>query len=227
MQAPRNVGKSENAFTIVEMMTVVAIVAIMFTAALPGYENFVRNNEANVLASRLADSFRLAQAAAIREGIPVSVCPIDGDFVAETAFENTTTDTYPCISSTTWDAWKVFIDPGFNATVDETNTGWGAKEFVDVYQKDTITTNINSPITFDVFGFANLDPANSRSGWSWSNSFNIYEWSWAYTYSSAYSGDYYRVFMIVPPGCTGNNARAVEITQNGVITITNVDCYGS
>lgn len=212
-------------FTVIEIMTVVIIVSLLITAAIPGYENFVRNNQAFVLASRLEASLRLAQGEAIRLGIPVTVCPIT-NFDPTGAFVQDT-EQYPCDSGTTWNAWKVFQDPNFDATEDFSN-GWPIIQYVggDV-PTGSITTNIAGPITFDPMGFANLNVGTTRAGWTWSSAFTSGEWQWSYAYNSAYTGSYTdRLFTVVPEGCTGNNARIVDVSQNGVITVSIVDCFG-
>lgn len=226
MQLQPSAGKIKRAFTVIEIMTVVIILSLIITAAIPGYENFVRNNQAFVLASRLESSLRLAQGEAIKLGIPVTICPIGSGFNPTTAF-NQSTEQYPCQDITTWDAWKVFQDPNFDAVEDFTN-GWPIIQYIggDI-PPGTITTNISGPITFDPMGFANLNPSVTRAGWTWTDAYTSGEWQWSYTFDSEYTGDYTnRLFTIVPNGCTGNNARLVDVSPNGVIIITNTDCYG-
>lgn len=223
MQLLRNVGKYKNrAFTIVELLTVVGIMVLLIAAAIPSFTDFLRNNESITVATRLASSLRLAKAEAIKSGIPVTVCPISGTFNPTAAFSQTT-EQWPCQNITTWAAWKVFTDPNMNASEDFSD-GWPVLAYVGNIGTVTVTSNIAGPITFDSMGFANIQPATTRAGWNWSSSFSSGEWDWNYNYSSAYGGTYYRVFTISPSGCTGKNARAIEITQNGVISITNVDC---
>ncbi len=222
-QLPR-VGKSLG-FTIVEIMTVVIIASLLVVAALPGYENFIRNNEAFVTASRLAAAMRLAKAEAIKHGIPVTVCPISSSFNPTSDF-NEGVEQWPCQATTTWDAWKVFKDPNFNATEDFSD-GWPIIQYYGDVQPGTVVSNISGPVTFDPMGFANINPSSTRSGWTWSSSYSSGEWDWSYSYTSSYTGSYYRLFSIVPSGCSGQNAKALEITQNGVISIFNIDCYGN
>lgn len=214
-----------SAFTIVEIMTVVIIASLLITAAIPGYENFVRNNQSFILASRLESSLRLAQTQAIKLGIPVTVCPISGTFNPTDDF-NQAAEEWPCQATNAWNAWKVFSDPDFNATENFSN-GWPIIEYSGGnIPPGAVTSNIAGPITFDPMGFVNINPNASRAGWTWSSSYGSGEWQWSYTYDSPYTGSYYRLFIVVPTGCTGQNARAVEITQNGVINISNIDCYG-
>lgn len=211
-------------FTIIEIMTVVVIASLLIVATFPGYENFIRNNEAFIAASRLAEALRLAKAEAIKYGIPVTVCPISANFNPTAAF-NEASEEWPCQNTTAWDAWKVFKDPNFNG-VENFSAGWPVIKYYGDVDPGTITSNLSGRITFDPLGFANIQPATTRAGWTWSTFYFSGEWQWTYTYASAYSGSYYRLFTVVPEGCTGKNAKSVEITQNGVITIDNIDCYG-
>ncbi len=119
------------------------------------------------------------------------------------------------------------MDPNFNATEVFTD-GWPIIQYVggDI-PTDSVTSNVSGHITYDPMGFANLNPQVTRAGWTWSSTLSSGDWVWSYTYGSAYNGTYSdRIFTIEPAGCTGNNARLVEVTQNGVITISNADCYG-
>jgi len=223
MNKLRSVGrKNDFGFTIVEIMTVVVISALLLTIAIPGYENFMRNNQSSVLASRLASSLNLARAEAIKRGVPVTVCPISSSFNPTSAF-NESTEQWPCQATNTWNAWKVFTDAKFNA-VEDFSDGWPIVQYVGNNPPGALTSNVSGPITFDPMGFTNINPGASRSGWTWSSSYSSGEWQWSYAYNSTYAGSYSRVFTITPAGCTGNNARSVIITQNGVISITNADC---
>lgn len=226
MKQLRHAGKNKSsAFSIVEIMTVVIIISLLITAAIPGYESFVRNSQAFILAGRLESSLRLAQAEAIKHGIPVTICPITNFNPTEDFADDT--EEYPCASTTTWNAWKIFLDPNFDATEDFTD-GWPIIQYVggDI-PTDSITSNIAGPITYGPLGFANVNPSVTRAGWTWSSAYSSGEWSWSYTFNSAYGGSYSdRLFTIVPDGCSGNNARLIEVSPNGVIIISNIDCYG-
>lgn len=223
MKLQLSVGKIKNyGFTVVEIMLVVAIIALLMTAAVPSLESMLRNNQSMSIASKLVASLRLAKAEAIKRGIPVTVCPINPAFTVSAAF-NEAVEQWPCQNSTNWTAWKVMTDPGFNAT-ENFSDGWPVLQYVGNNPTGTISSNLAGPITFDPMGFANIQPATTRSGWTWSSSYSSGEWQWSNSYVSAYGGTYYRVFTVTPAGCTGKNARAIEVTQNGVITISNVAC---
>ncbi len=209
-------------FSIIELMTVIAIVSLLITAVLPGYQNFVRNNQAFVLASRIESALRLAQGEAIKRGIPVTVCPISSNVNLATTFSNSTEE-YPCLTTTGWNAWKVIADPNMDAAEDFSD-GWPVIKYFGDVPPSSIISNVSGPITFDPMGFANINLNVTRTGWTWSNSYNSGEWQWGYSYGSGYTGSYERVFTITPIGCTGQNARLVTVTQNGVITIVNSAC---
>ncbi len=227
MQLQHFVGKYKIlAFTIVEMMVVVAIVALLITAAIPSYENLLRNTQSMTIASNLAASLRLAKSEAIKRGLPVTVCPISNSFTVSVAF-NEAVEQWPCITnSTDWTAWKVMIDPQNNRVEDSSDGNWPVLQYVGDNPLATITTNVVGRITFDPMGFANVLPASTtRTGWTWASSYSGGEWSWSYTLTGAeYTGAYSRTFTITPAGCTGNNARTVVVNQNGVITVSTAAC---
>lgn len=217
------VGKlNKQAFTIIELIVVVAISALLAIAAVPGYQNFVQNNASLSIASRLAGSLRLARTEAIKQGIPVTVCPISNTFNPSAAF-NESIEEWPCQSTTTWDAWKVFADPNFDATEDFSD-GWPILQYVKNSQNGVMTSSISGPITFDPMGFASVSPASTNSSWNWSSTYSSGEWQYSNEFDSAYAGSVSRTFTISPPGCTGNNGRVITIRQNGLITVEKSAC---
>lgn len=218
-----NVGtnKKLSSFTVVETMVVIVIASILIISAIPNLSTMLRNNQANIAAGKLLASLNLAKAEAIKEGIPVSICQVDLSSAFSTSSAPTeTAQQYACGTSTTWDSWKVYQDPGFSAT-ENYDAGWGVWpviEYATVEPSGIITVNSGSRITFDQLGFANTAPDTTRTGWSWSSSVSSGEWSWGYTYTSSNtSNEPTKVFTIVPTGCTGNNAITLRIYQSGVI----------
>lgn len=221
MKIQLNVGK-QFGFTIVEMLALIVMLTILVTGVVPGYQDLVRNTQATTITDRLAESFRIAQSEAIKRGVPVTVCPISGDFNPTGDFDEGT-EQWPCVDTNNWNAWKVFADPNFDGA-ENFDDGWPIILYVKNDIQDSITSNIAARITYDPMGFANINPTDTRSGWSWSGSYSSGEWGWSYGYSSDYSGAYYRAFTVTPDGCTGNNGRLLEITQTGTIKITNTTC---
>jgi type IV fimbrial biogenesis protein FimT len=166
-------------FTIIEMMVVVAIIAILSMMALPGFQNLMINQRAAGIASRLADSLNLARMTAITMGKPVIVCPmLPGSSMQQQA----------CLPSTnTWSAWLVFMDNNAN-NIDD--TGEVLKYYEDI-PLNTITSPTSNSVTFDAAGFVS-------------------------------SGS--KLFTINPPGCTGKNARTIELTPSGSVYVNISDC---
>ena len=200
------INKKSRGFTIVEMMTVVVIMTLLITAAIPGYQNFVRNNEAIALATRLASSFRLAKGEAIKRGKSVSICPIaPGSTPADPTLSSDI-----CSDTLDWDAWKVYEDTDGNS---DDNGSEPIIRYVEDIPPGTIKTNIAGSLLFDPMGFAQVTPTNVSS------------WSWWGNYSYSRDTDISRVFHIIPQGCTGRNARTVEVMNNGTITVSISDCY--
>lgn len=226
MKAQLSVGKKLG-FTLVEMLAVILIVTIMIIGVVPGYQDMIRNTQATTMADRLAQSLRLAQSEAIKRGVPVTVCPISASFDPATAFDTNedlaTSEQWPCVDTSTWSAWKVFVDPNFDAVEDYTD-GSPIILYVKNEIAGSITANVSGSLTYDPMGFANINPSSTRSGWTWSSSFGSGEWSWSYGYSSEYSGAYYRAFTVTPDGCTGNHGRLVEINQTGLVTTNSATC---
>lgn len=223
MQTQLRVGKKSTAFTIVEIMTVIVIIAVLIATGIPAMESLLRNTQSITTASRLASSLRLAKSEAIKRGLPVTVCPISASFNPNVPFSENTEE-WPCEDITTWVAWKVFVDPNFNATEDFSNGETPIIEYVSNHDGAPVTSSISGYITFDPMGFANIDPLTTRVGWTWNATYSGGAWEWNNDYSSEYTGVYSRTFEIAPEGCTGNNARVLEITQNGVIKISNTGC---
>ncbi len=222
-----NAGK-QLGFTIIELLAMLLIITIMLIGVVPGYQDMIRNTQATSMADRLVQSLRLAQSEAIKRGVPVTVCPISASFDPATAFEVdedlAASEQWPCQNTSTWSAWKVFVDPQFNSTENYTGGTSPIIMYVRNEVAGSITANISGPITYDPLGFANINPATTRSGWTWSSSYSSGEWAWTNTYSSSYAGTYYRAFTVTPDGCTGDNGRLIEINQTGAITTSSANC---
>lgn len=88
-------------FTVVELMVVIAIVAIFLTYAIPSYKSVMTQNRMASEINDLANSMSLARSGAIRQGVNVTIC----------ASANPTAAAPKCSKSASWDTgWIVFTD---------------------------------------------------------------------------------------------------------------------
>ncbi|GGA35652.1 GspH/FimT family pseudopilin [Dyella nitratireducens] len=98
-------------FTIVELMVVIAIIAVVLALAIPSYKSVTTQGRMAGEINDLATSIELARSAAIKQGLTVTICPSANP----TATPSTTTPA--CANSTEWNTgWIVFIDTANNQT---------------------------------------------------------------------------------------------------------------
>lgn len=135
-------GKSESGFTLIELMVVIALVAILGAIAIPSYQSSIANNRVSAEVDRVAMDMSYARSEAVKRGIPVSVCPSTG-----------------CAASSNWDqGWIVFQDDngdlsGFGTAT--TANGKLLKQESPFSGKDTLVpeTSLGQGVTFDRNGY--------------------------------------------------------------------------
>lgn len=135
-------------FTLVELVTVLAIASIFLAAAVPGYFNLIQNNKIVTATNKLASSLSAARMEAIKRGQKVSVCP------AANASLNS------CGTNAHWpQGWIVFTDADNNNAI-ENNA-----DLLNVAQpapSGTTITTTTPVVSFDGTGFL-LNGATSIS----------------------------------------------------------------
>jgi type IV fimbrial biogenesis protein FimT len=95
--------------TVIELLVVVAIVAILASLATPSFTNSLLRNRATAEVNQLAGDLQFARAEAIKEGQTVTIC---------TSSNGTT-----CQMSTNWNGgWIIFSDANGNQKVDTGET---------------------------------------------------------------------------------------------------------
>jgi type IV fimbrial biogenesis protein FimT len=136
--------KHSGGFTLIEILTVITIVAILVALGVPSYQYITNTNRISGEVNGLLGDMQYARSEAIKEGQTVTVC----------ASNNSTATPPSCSGSTSWDTgWIVFSDPNGNQTVD-------ANETIIRVQRpfafgDTFTANLTvSSVTFNREGFA-------------------------------------------------------------------------
>lgn len=127
--------------TLVEMMTVMAIMAILLAIGVPSYKYVTSSNRMYNEAGELLGDLQFARAEATRQGLPVTVC--------------ISSDGATCLSSaTTWNqGWIVFLDKNGDQTVE---SGDAVLRIQSSFTgSDTLTDSASlAAVTFNREGFA-------------------------------------------------------------------------
>jgi type IV fimbrial biogenesis protein FimT len=81
-------GKSSHGFTLIELMVVVALVAILAALAAPSWTQLQMRNTIRTAVNDFTSSLYLARAEAVRLNVPVTVCPsTDGATCTATEYQ--------------------------------------------------------------------------------------------------------------------------------------------
>lgn len=113
-------------FTLIELLVTIAIAAVLFSVAIPGFQDFFRNNRLATQSNEFVASLHLAKSEAIRRGVRVTVCK--------------SSDQTTCSTSANWhQGWIVFADvqdgligrPGTAGTINTTaSSGYAADSII-------------------------------------------------------------------------------------------------
>lgn len=145
--------KRQNGFSLIELMTVLVILGILASVALPSYRSFVITSGIATQSNLLQGHLSLARSEAISRGIPVSICR--------------STDGASCTSgssagaNTGWgDGWIIFTDVNRDQSVTS-----GTDVILRVQQRlisaqgngaiiptNITTSTVADAITFNAFG---------------------------------------------------------------------------
>jgi len=134
--------KRQKGFTLTEMLTVTAIVAILLGIGVPSYKYITNSYRMSGEVNSLLGDMQFARAEALREGQFVTVC----------VSNNGTT----CAGGVNWaSGWIVFSDPNGNATVDAGETVLKVQQAFLGNTPDTFNANNGlSAVTYNREGFA-------------------------------------------------------------------------
>ncbi len=142
LSAHRQVGEraSSRGFSLVEMLTVVAIVGILLGIGVPSFRYITTANRTTSVINNLLGDMQFARAEAIKEGQPVTVCA--------------SADQATCSGAVAWTTgWIVFSDN--TPALQQVN----GNDFVLRTQRrlnggDTLVSSAPAAITFNREGFA-------------------------------------------------------------------------
>ena len=97
----------QNGFTLVELMTTLAIVVIVMTVGIPSFATLIQNNRMTATINDFVTDLNLARSEAIKRGTRVTVCKSN--------------DGQSCTDDGDWSqGWLIFVDNAAeNATVDD------------------------------------------------------------------------------------------------------------
>jgi len=134
------------------MVTVMAIVAILMSIAIPSYRYVTNSNRIAAEVNALLGDMQYARAEAIKEGQTVTVC-VSSSGTACLA-----------VGTSTWQSgWMVFSDVNNNQTVNAGDAVWRVQ--APFTGSDTFVANNNiSSVTFNREGFASANGNGLANG---------------------------------------------------------------
>ena len=145
-----NMPRHQTGFTLIELMVVVALVAILTMIAVPSFVSLIQSNRVSTEVNSFAGDLQYARSEAIRQGVPVSVCA--------------SSDSKSCLGTNSWQSgWIVFADPDGSGTFTAGDTLLRTRPAWSSTDTFAGTPSINV-VTYSRDGFANL-PVASPTSW--------------------------------------------------------------
>ncbi len=136
--------KAESGVTLIELLTAITIVALLMGIGVPSYRAVTNSNRVAAEINGLLGDLQLARGEAIKQGLPVSVCP--------------STDSATCAGTSTWGGgWIVIVDPAGDLTGTVVLRIQKA-----IVNGDTLTNSTGATgVTFNREGFSTGFPAST------------------------------------------------------------------
>ena len=187
--------KTQKAFTLIELMVTLAVLAVVLGLALPNFNRQILNNKSTSLGEDLVSQINLARYEAIKRGTRVSMC----------ASSNSTTTTPTCTGNWT-EGYIMFVD---NATSDQASavdlgTAGSNMVIIKKFSKPDVKAVItveNDAASVSFFRYTALGTLGRISG-----STNPIKIEASMT------------------GCNGNNVRSITIGLSGLVSSQVISC---
>lgn len=142
-------------FTVVELMVVVAIIAVLLVFGVPSYKAVTTQNRMAGEINDLASDIALARSAAIKQGLTVTICPSANPNATPAAAAPS------CSNSTEWNTgWIVFIDVAGNQTFGNANGDTLLRVHGPFSGSDTLVSTA-TPGTLTYIAFNRMGGTNS------------------------------------------------------------------
>lgn len=140
--------KAVTGFTLLELMTTVAVVGVLAAVAIPNMRDFIRNNRLTAAANDMLHSTQTARSEAIKRQLNVVVCASDAPLADP-----------PECSYGAFHGWVVFQDTDGDWTFDAGEPVVERHELVD--SSVTVLNDNDGIISYSPSGFAN--PAGAKT----------------------------------------------------------------
>jgi type IV fimbrial biogenesis protein FimT len=109
----------QKAFTLIELLTVISIIAIVTTIALPSFQSLIFTTRISSYTSTLQSALLLTRSEAVKRGINVTICRSENASSGNPSCA--TTNSNP-LANTGWaSGWIIFTDPNNNGIYEPGN----------------------------------------------------------------------------------------------------------
>lgn len=92
------IQRSNRGFTLLELLILIAVLAILLSVALPSFFSAIQNSRMTAQANDLVTAFQLARSEALKRKVPISICAAD------------TSAATPSCGSDWSEGWMVIVD---------------------------------------------------------------------------------------------------------------------
>jgi type IV fimbrial biogenesis protein FimT len=153
-QQPGLQRTAQSGFSLTELMVTLSIGALLMAIGIPSYRYVTNSNRATTEINSLLGDMQFARSESIREGLPVTICPLTGS-----------AGSYSCnASSNVWNSgWIVFLDVNGDGTVQTGETLLRVRQPFATTTDSLTSDNNLYLVTFNREGFATNVPSTANN----------------------------------------------------------------